>query len=108
MSGAELAGLLRERVDILRRAATRDDLGGASGDWMRLASVWAQIVPDGDGPVDGDWPDGPARWLATLRSAALVRAGDRLGWRDRLLKVRSVIADPATPDRLALTLEDAR
>ena len=108
MSG-ELAGALDQRVTILKRAGDRDDLGGASGPWEERATVWAAIAPMRDGPWGaGDRSSAAARWRAVLRAGAAVAVGDRLRWRGAMFAVREAPADPATPDRISLTLEEVR
>jgi len=108
MSG-EFAGALGQRVAILRRAAGRDDLGGADGGWSVIGSAWAALEPVAPAPWGaGDLPSAGTRWRAVLRAGADVVPGDRLQWRLLLLAVRTVAVDPAWPNRLAFTLEDVR
>ncbi|PXA83646.1 phage head-tail adapter protein [Nostoc sp. 3335mG] len=104
---AEFAGALTQRVSILRRAADRDDLGGADGGWSVIVSGWAVLEPVTAAAWGaGDLPSGKPRWRAVLRAGADVAAGDRLQWRLLLLAVRSIATDPAWPDRIALVLEE--
>jgi head-tail adaptor len=104
---AEFAGALTQRVALLRRAEARDDLGGADGAWTTLATTWAALAPVASASWGaGDRPAAVPRWGATLRAGVDVRPGDRLQWRLLLLTVRTVAADPTTPDRLTLTLEE--
>jgi head-tail adaptor len=106
---AELAGTLGRRLTILRRAPDRDDLGGAAGEWAAVSAVWGSLEPLAPAVWSaGDRPAATPRWRAVVRSGADVVPGDRLQWRLLLLAVRSVEADPATPDRLILTLEEDR
>jgi head-tail adaptor len=108
MSG-EFSGALTQRVLVQRRAATRDDLGGASGAWTTIATLWAAIEPITPASWgEGDLPAAAPRWRATIRAAADVAIGDRLQWRGLLFAVRTVEADPAMPDRLTLMLEEDR
>jgi head-tail adaptor len=106
VSGGHLAGALSERVTLLRRAETRDALGGAVVSWADGGLRWAALVPAGEADGTGDRPFGVPRWSATLRAGVAVAPGDRLMWRDRLVGVLAVTADPATPDRLTLKLEE--
>jgi head-tail adaptor len=109
MSGGELAGRLRERVTVERRAATRDALGGAIGDWIAEAVVAAAIVPARAGAaVVADAASGLDGWAVTVRSEADVRVGDRLVWRERRLSVVRATRDPTTPDRLEIFSEEER
>ena len=104
---AEFAGSLDQRVTIQRRAADRDDLGGASGGWEAGVAVWAALAPLTPGiGGEGDRPLGRSRWKAVIRAGAEIVPGDRLQWRGGTFAVRSVEADPATPDRLTLMLEE--
>ena len=106
MSG-EFAGALTQRVSILRRAADRDDLGGADGGWSVVAGHWAALEPVTAAAWGaGDLPSAKPRWRAVLRAGVDVAPGDRLQWRLLLLGVRSVGTDPASPDRIALVLEE--
>lgn len=108
MSG-ELAGALTRRVSILRRANDRDDLGGANGEWSVVAGAWASLEPINPANWgEGDLPTATPRWRAVLRAGTEVAPGDRVQWRLLLLTVRAVEADPATPDRIVLTLEEER
>jgi head-tail adaptor len=103
---AEFAGALDQRVTVRRRAADRDDLGGAAGGWGEGAAVWAALTPMAARGADGDRPVGRARWRAVVRSGVEVVPGDRLVWRSCDFAVRSVVADPAAPDRLTLVVEE--
>jgi head-tail adaptor len=105
----EFSGALTQRVIVQRRAATRDDLGGASGAWTTIATVWAGISPVTPASWGaGDLPAAAPRWTATIRAGADVAIGDRLQWRGLLFAVRAIAADPAMPDRLTIVLEEDR
>ena len=110
MSGAELAGSLREQVTILRRAPGRDAIGGANGDWIALGTRPAAVIPARPGAtVQGDTLAGVPRWLVTMRNeGALPEPGDRIAWRDRRLMVRFAEADPRRPDRVVAGTEEER
>lgn len=108
MSG-ELAGRLRSRVAIQRRAADRDTIGGATGDWVTIGQAWAGLAPDGTGDVAAaDARRAAPRWQVTLRAGADVTIGDRLIWRGRKLRVRRLSEDPAQPDRIMLDTQEDR
>ena len=105
----ELAGRLRERVTILRADPARDALGGAAPEWVALATRWAAIDPDGTGDaVAGEAADAAARFRITLRPGVAAAIGDRIGWAGRTLRVRAIVEDPATPDRIVLRVEEIR
>ena len=108
MSGGELAGALTERVAIERRDATRDDLGGASGEWVTLAEVWAAVVPDGvAAAAEGATRSAMPSWAVTIRARELA-FDDRLAWQGRRLRIERIAADPRAPDRLTLTAREER
>lgn len=109
MSGT-LAGRLRERVTIERRATARDALGGANGGWSPLRSGWAGIEPDREGAaVSGEALSAMPRWTVVMRrEAPMPELGDRIGWQGRRLRVRAVAWDPRTPDRIAIDTEEER
>jgi SPP1 family predicted phage head-tail adaptor len=106
---SELAGALRERVILQRRAEARDGLGGATGGWVSLGSAWAAIDYERAGPgvIAGALDDAPL-WRVTMRVRGDVSAGDRLLWGERVLRVRRVERDPRTRDFLRLRAEEAR
>ena len=109
MSGGELAGTLRERLTLERRAAGRDGMGGADGAWSTIGTVWAALEPRTSGPaVQGDALDMRPRWRVTLRAGSGIAVGDRLVWRARYLRVRGVTDDPALPDRTSVEAEEER
>lgn len=104
---AEFSGALTQRLTLLRRQAARDTLGGASGAWAATGTIWASVVPVASAPWGaGDRPVAAPRWRAMLRSNFDVSPGDRAQWRGLIFAVRAVEADPATPDRIALILEE--
>lgn len=100
--GGEFAGALRQRVTIMRGA----DATGAS---PAPATRYAAVRPDGAGEmVAGEAVSAAPRYLMTLRAGVEALPGDRIGWGARVLKVRGVIADPTTPDRIVLKVEEVR
>jgi len=107
---AELAGRLRTRVIIERREDARDAIGAATGDWITMRSAWVEIAPESIGPLAvADARSAMPRWTVTMRfEAPLPAIGDRVLWAARTLRVRSVIADPRTPDQLTLSTEEER
>ena len=108
MSGDEFAGTLTQRVTIERRAGDRDQAGGATGGWPAIATTFAAIAPAGTTDIEaGEALDARPRWGVTMRPADVI-FGDRLRWGARLLAVRSVVADPRTPDRMMLECEEER
>ncbi|SFR98048.1 phage head completion protein [Sphingomonas jatrophae] len=104
MSGG-LAGTLRERVTVLRQGAERDALGGAAGDWVEVARVWAAPRPERSVASKDGAVRGALRWTVALRPCP-VAVGDRLARGDGLLAVTAVERDPATPDRILVHAEE--
>jgi head-tail adaptor len=103
---AEFAGALDQRVTLRRRDPARDDLGAPGAGWASVGALWAQVAPLPPATWgEGDRPAAAQRWRATVRAGADVRPGDALDWRGAGFAVRSVVADPALPDRLVLHLE---
>lgn len=101
--GAELAGLLRERVVIEHWQAARDDAGADAGSWQVAGPAWAAIMPDAAGEaVAGEARRSGPDWRVTLRADARIGLTSRLWWRGEVLTVRAVTRDPRTPDRLVL------
>lgn len=107
---AELAGRLRTRVIIERRENGRDAIGAANGDWITMRNAWVEIAPETVGPIaQADARSAMPRWTVTMRfEAPLPTIGDRMLWSGRKLRVRAVIADPRTSDRLTLSMEEER
>lgn len=105
----ELAGMLRERIELQRRGNARDPLGGAEGAWASMGFSWARIEHERGGPpVAGGAIEDAPRWRVTVRARDDVAAGDRLMWGGRVLRVRSVLRDPRWRDRLFLSAEEQR
>lgn len=106
----ELAGRLRTRVIIERREDARNAIGAANGDWITMRNAWVEIAPESIGPLAvADARAAMERWTVTMRfEATLPAIGDRILWAGRRLRVRSVAADPRTPDRLSLSTEEER
>jgi len=106
---AELAGDLRERVELQRRDGARDAIGGAVGAWVSLGMAWAAVEYERIGVgVAGEAADASPWWRVTMRARGDVSVGDRLLWNGRVLAIRSVERDPRLPDRLRLRAEEAR
>lgn len=104
---SELAGWLRERIAIERRDPARDAAGGAAGDWTAVGQAWAALEPAGRvAAVEADALRARLRWTVTVRSETDLRIDDRIVWRRARLRVRSVVPDPRTPDRLVVATEE--
>jgi len=109
MSANELAGALKERVTLEYQAAGTDARGVANGAWLSRGTVWAAVVPAGEGaPYAADALSVEPRYRVTLRRRDDLGVGDRLIWRGRTLGVLSITADPAQPDRMTCLVEQLR
>lgn len=98
---------LRERVTLHEPVRTLDDIGGATIVWTGRGDVWAQIVArGGSGGEAFDGDASFARYDVVIRARADVRAGWRLTWGARTLRI--VVATPAPNARLALQCEEER
>jgi head-tail adaptor len=101
----DLAGALRERVAIEAWVDGRDDAAAMAGYWQARGSVFAAVVPDGNGMAEGDARRTRRRWRVTLRQPIDVRLTSRLIWASHILAVLAVEMDPRQPDRLVLRCE---
>lgn len=107
MSG--LAGRLRERIVVMRRADDRDALAATDGAWTPLAARWAAVTAEGTGEaVSGEATSAAPRFVVTLRAGIAVLPGDRIEWDGQALTVRSVAVDPVRPERIVLKAEAVR
>lgn len=98
---------LRERVALHEPVRTPDDIGGASILWTGRGDVWAQVVArGGSGGAAFDGEASLARYDVVMRERADVRAGWRLIWGVRTLRI--VAATPAPNARLTLQCEEER
>ena len=105
---SELSGRLRERIAIERLDIARDELGGSGNDWAADGEVWAALTPDGRaGDQRGQAADAMPRWRVTMRPRA-IGLDHRLIRGDRRMRVRAVLADPRTPDRIVIEAEEER
>lgn len=97
----EFAGVLRERVTLMRRDPARDALGGASGTWSEVRDFWAAVEPVGAREMP--------RWRVMLRDeGGSPVMGDRLGWGGRTLAILAIGSDPRLPGRITIEAEETR
>jgi head-tail adaptor len=107
---SEFAGGLRERITLERQTEARTAMGIAAGDWEAVFRCMASIAPERAwGPeAEGQALSAMARFRVTIRARDSVAVGQRVVWGSRRLQVRQVVADPRTPDRMALRCEEVR
>lgn len=101
----ELAGVLSERVGMEAWIDARDDAGAVAGYWAPQGTIYAAVVPDGGGGVEGEARRSRRRWRVTLRAPNAVRLTSRLRWGSELLAVLAVERDPRRPDRVVVRCE---
>lgn len=105
MSG-ELAGRLNERVTLELWQGSSDDLGAATGAWIPQGDRWASIRPIELAPsAEADSRSSRRRYRVTLRSEPRLSLLHRLRWRNEVLSILRVEADPTSPDRQTLIVE---
>lgn len=90
------AGKLRERVEIQTATTTRDDFNAEVMSWVKIKSVWAQVVERGGRePVLADRPVMLTSYEVTIRSEVTVTHANRLIWRSKTLAIDTVTPLPA-------------
>ncbi len=84
MSRAELAGRLTEIVTVQRPEHSQDGIGGATGNMTQVATIRAEIIPEGVGPAsEGDARAAMPRYRLTARAHPALVPGDILIWQSR-------------------------
>lgn len=85
------AGSLRRRVTLEAPADVVDEIGGASREWVAVATVWAAIeTPRGTTRLAADHPEQTITHRVTLRWREGVTGGMRLRLGARLFAVKAV------------------
>lgn len=103
----EFTGSLREAFAVEHWTSAPDAGGGDAGAWTAAGYAWGALVPADVGPtVVGERRVLRPRFRLTLRALPGVGLATRFRWRGRVLTVLRVDADPRTPDRMTLLVED--
>lgn len=98
-------GAMRARVGLQRPERVEDDLGGAEIVWINEGEVWAAIEAVSVGERAGyDAAPSMAAFRVVINRRDDVRAGWRLLWGERLLRVVGARDDGAA--RVALHCEE--
>jgi len=98
-------GAMRARVMLQSPTRVADEIGGAVLSWADEGAVWAEIVAGGAGEIAAhDRTRGRATYRVTINRYADVRAGWRVLWGDRSLRVTGVVDDGAA--RMGLNCEE--
>jgi head-tail adaptor len=107
--GAETAGGLRERVELVRQAPGIGAAGEAAQGWQTVAERWARVEPVSRSllsAVEGETRQTARRWRVVLRSGPAVTLDMRLRWRGVVLRLTGIESDPGDPARLVLLAEE--
>ncbi len=105
----ELAGKLSERVCFERRGAARGRFGEQSDLWEFVFERWVEVkltVPAEPLPVAADTRHVARRWRLTMRDGRRPSLEMRVLWRDQVLAITGIEADPQRPGWLTIWAED--
>lgn len=101
---SDAIGALSARVRLERPTRTADDLGGAAISWTDEGEVWAHVeVPSAASAERFDTDVSTASLRLTIRKRT-IRAGWRVIWGARVLRVVGVRDDGA--ERITLSCEE--
>lgn len=93
---SDAIGALRTRVKLQSPTRVADELGGAAIVWIDAGDVWAEIDAGGAGESAAyDGASSIATYRVTINRRADVRAGWRIAWGVRRLRVVGVADDGA-------------
>lgn len=93
---SDAIGALRARVKLQSPTRVADEIGGAAIAWADAGDVWAEIEAGGAGEAAAfDMAPSSASYRATINHRSDVRAGWRIAWGARRLRIVGVAADGA-------------
>lgn len=102
---SDAIGALRARVQLERPVRVADEIGGAALAWLAAGTVWAEIAAEGGGAGTAfDTAPSTALYRLTLRRRDGVRAGWRVLWGARVLRILAVLDEGRA--RIALRCEE--
>lgn len=102
---SEIIGALRARVKLQSPTRIADEIGGAAIAWADAGDVWAEIDAGGAGESAAfDAAPSVANYRVTINRRDDVRAGWRVAWGTRRLRIAGVIDDGAP--RIQLTCQE--
>ncbi len=105
----EFAGTLRERILIIEPTEARTSIGVQQFGWHKVADCLASIVPEGAGAeAEGMALSAMPRFVVTIRARDGIAINMRVRWGTRMLAIRQLVADPRTPERMAMRCEEVR
>lgn len=88
---SDAIGAMRARVTLQSPARVTDEIGGAAIAWIDQGAVWAEIADAGAGGAAAfDTAISVASYRVTINARGDVRAGWRLAWGPRVLRVGGV------------------
>lgn len=103
----DFIGAMRARVMLQRPTRVTEEIGGAAIAWSDEGSVWAEIAEGGAGESAAfDTAPSTSGYRVTIRERNDVRAGWRVVWGGRVLRVVGV-SDAGAP-RITLSCEEER
>ena len=104
---SDAIGALKARVTLQEPVRVADEIGGAAILWTSRGDVWAEIQARGAGESAAfDTVRSTVAYTATINRRDDVRAGWRLLWGERRLRIIGV-SDEGAP-RIALRCEEER
>lgn len=94
MAKGQKVGAMRERVTIQSPPTSDDGMGGVSGSWVDVATVFAQVAPlSGRERLQADNMQSEVMWRITIRHRTDIAAGMRAIWNGQTFNVRSITYD---------------
>lgn len=102
---SDTIGALRARVMLQSQTRVADEIGGAAIAWIDQDQVWAEIEATGAGEsAPFDAAGSTTSFRVTINRRAGVRAGWRVAWGERVLRITGVRDDGAP--RIQLNCEE--
>jgi len=93
---SDAIGALKARVTLLQPQRVADEIGGVAIAWSSVGDVWAEITATGGGQgADYDTAPSVTSFTVTINRHADVRAGWRVQWGARVLRINAVRDDGA-------------
>lgn len=91
---SDAIGALKARVQLLQPTRVADEIGGVAIAWTDAGAVWAEINAGSAGQgADYDAAPSVAAFTARINRRADVRAGWRVQWGVRLLRITGIRDD---------------
>jgi SPP1 family predicted phage head-tail adaptor len=108
MSG-EFAGTLRERVVIERPVSLRNAMGLQEPGWEEVCRCLAAVALESVGAeAEAQALSSMPKYRVTIRQRDGIALDQRVRWNGRSLRVRQLLDDPRTKDRIVMRCEEVR